>query len=63
MSNNDNPQLLKLLDVQRVSCMYLLALIDDITDLSKIELDKFSLNNEFIDLEKSIGETIQILKI
>ena len=42
------------------SCM-LETLINDLIDLAKIENNKFSLNQEYFNLPKTIHETLEIL--
>lgn len=37
--------------------------IDDILDLSKLELDSFTVNNDWFDLRKMLDEFVDILKI
>jgi len=53
----------KLLKITRTSCHFLLRIIDDITDLSKIELKSFSLNNCWFKLSEVIDEVKDIMSV
>jgi len=53
----------KLLQISKSSCNFLLTTIDDVFDLSKMELNQFSLKNEWFYLEEVFSEVKSILGV
>ena len=45
-----------MLEMQESSCLYMLSLIEDIMDLSKMEFNKFVLLPEWVDIRELIEE-------
>lgn len=56
-------KLIYYLDVSTCSCHYLLQIVDGIIDLSKLELNSFTLVKEWINLPSTVQEVLQILQI
>lgn len=52
---------LDLLSISNNSCKFLLSMIDDILDLTKIELNQFALQNTWFKLEDTIKDVSDIL--
>lgn len=53
----------QMLSVSNSSCKFLLAIIDDIMDLSRLELNQFKLQKELFNVETCIQNVIEVLNI
>lgn len=57
-----NDRFNNLLKLSTNSCEFLLSLIDDILDLSKIELNSFELNKQHFNLRDCVSQTLDTLQ-
>lgn len=55
------PQYYQYMAISNNSCKFLLSMIDDILDLSKLELDQFNLNKDWFSLEQTLLEIEDIM--
>jgi PAS domain S-box-containing protein len=58
-----NPEQREYADVAETSGRVLLALIDDILDLSKIEADKIAIENIAFDLRQTVEDVVRVLRV
>mmetsp|Transcript_14255 Transcript_14255/g.10310 ORF Transcript_14255/g.10310 Transcript_14255/m.10310 type:complete len:112 (-) Transcript_14255:481-816(-) len=53
----------KLLDINLTSCEMLIKIIQDVIDLSKIELNNFEIRKDWCDVNQLISEVYQQMKL
>ena len=59
----DDPMLVNILKLSNSSCLYLISIIEQITELSKIQLKTFVLESKYFDFRESLKSLIDTMSI
>jgi signal transduction histidine kinase len=59
----DDPMLTNIMKLSNSSCYYLISIIEQITELSKIQLNTFTLSIKYFDFRESLKSLIDTMSI